>query len=404
MMPGLARTAHAATSDSIKLGFAVHRTGMGSSYGRWFERVGIAAANRINSLGGVNGREIKLIVEDDGTDPARGAEIMERFATRHGCDAVFGTLFSPVVLAAAPRAAELKMPYFVISEGYHVPSGSLNRYTFQAGITDLRSQIKGVAPFIAENLGKKITLFIPDFVFGHEHREFLTQAITQEGGEVLEVIAIPPTETSFSRYFPRIPPKTEVIYHVMVGPSILTFVRELGEFFGGRGPKLFGFIDSLETVKTSSPGLEYLEGSHFWEAMPRYVQPDTDDYEKAYRRAVGIDDSGAAVDNPKDISAASHMFGVWETLNVIKLGLAKSGYRTRADTNSFIEAVESLTRFPLSDDFPQGAKIFNGKTHQVFGPQTVSVVKRSGMLSRVYRVSAEKTLYENSVDYTKQKL
>ena len=31
------------------------------------------------------------------------------------------------------------MPYFVVSEGYHVASGKLNRYCFQPGITDVHS-------------------------------------------------------------------------------------------------------------------------------------------------------------------------------------------------------------------------------------------------------------------------
>ena len=98
------------------------------------------------------------------------------------------------------------------------------------------------------------------------------------------------------------------------------------------------------------------------------------------------------------------MFGVWETLSVIKMGMEMSGYQTRADTGSFIEAVESLTKFPLSDDFPQGEKIFNGKTHQVFGHQNISLVEPDGKLKRVHRTSIEDTLYENDVDYTTQSL
>jgi ABC-type branched-subunit amino acid transport system substrate-binding protein len=34
------------------------------------------------------------IAEDDGTDPKRGAEVVEKFATQHGCDVGFGTLSS----------------------------------------------------------------------------------------------------------------------------------------------------------------------------------------------------------------------------------------------------------------------------------------------------------------------
>ncbi|EDQ35090.1 ABC-type branched-chain amino acid transport system, periplasmic component [Hoeflea phototrophica DFL-43] len=401
LMPGIARMAHAQSSGPIKLGFQVHRTGIGSAYGRWYERVATAAISRINDMGGINGREVEMIAEDDGTDPRRGAEVLERFASLHNCDAVFGPLFSHVVIGSAPRAGELKMPYFVVSEGHHVASGALNRYTLQPGITDVKSQVISMAPFVSENLGKKVTMIYPDFAFGHDHRDFFTAAIAAQGGEVIQQIAVPPTETSFTRYFPSIPRDTDVVYHVMVGPAVLTFVREMGEFFGGRGPQLFGFIDSLEAVDITSPGLEFLEGSYFWEGMCRYAQPDQTSHEAAYRAAVGVDANGASLDDARDVSTYAHMFGVWETLAVIKAGMEASGYQGSNDRSGLIEAVEAMTDMPLSDDHPQGDKVFNGKTHQVFGKQNISRVE-SGKLVRVHQTSIEDTLYADEVDYTTQ--
>ena len=76
---------------------------------------------------------MEVIVEDDGTDPQRGAEVVGKFATQHKVDVVYGTLFSHVVIGSAPTAGELKMPYFVVSEGHHVASTKLNRYVFQPG-------------------------------------------------------------------------------------------------------------------------------------------------------------------------------------------------------------------------------------------------------------------------------
>lgn len=402
MMPQVARFAHAGShAGPIKLGFQVHRTGIGSAYGRWYERVANAAVARMNAAGGINGRMVEVIAEDDGTDPRRGAEVLDRFATLHGCDAVFGPLFSHVVIGSAPRAGELKMPYFVVSEGHHVASGMLNRYTLQPGITDVKGQIASMAPFIASNVGKKVTMIYPDFAFGHDHRNFFTSAIEAQGGQVLAHIAVPPTETAFTRYFPQIPRETEVVYHVMVGPGVLTFVREMGEFFGGQGPALFGFIDSLEAVDVSSPGLEFLDQSYFWEGMNRYAQADQTSHEAAYRAAVGVDDNGASVDDPRDVSTYAHMFGIWETLAVMKAGMEASGYAGPADRPAMIEAVEAMTDMPESDDHPQGAKLFNGKTHQVFGHQNIAQVQ-NGKLVRVHRTSIEDTLYEDEVDYTTQ--
>src|SRR5690606_28734535 len=401
--PGFVRYSQAQSSAPIKIGFQAHRTGIGAAYGRWYERTTAAAVQAINEAGGINGRPIETIIEDDGTDAARGAEGIEKFANQHKVGLVYGTLFSHVVVGSSPAAGELKIPYYVVSEGYHVASGKMNRWVVQPGITDVRQQCRSVAPWITQNVGKKITMIYPDYAFGHDHRDFFAPAALEQGGEVIAQVAIPPTETSFTRYFPRIPSDTEVIYHVMVGPAVLTFVKELGEFYGGGGPKLFGFIDSLEAVDINSPGLEFLDGTYFWEGSPRYLQPDASDAQKAYRAAVGIDENGASVNDPKDVSTAAHMFGCWETLYVIKQAMEASGYQGPRDRAKLVEATEALTDFAEGPEHPQGAKRFNGKTHQVYGSQYISQVT-GGKLNVVHKTTIEDGLYDTDGDYTKMAL
>ncbi len=401
VLPGSLGFAQAQSSAPIKIGFQKHATGIGAAYGRWYDVATNAAAARINEMGGINGRPVEIITEDDATDPGRGAEVLEKFANQHEVDVAFGTLFSHVVIGSAPRAGELKLPYFVVSEGHHVASGMLNRYTLQPGITDVKSQVISMAPFVADNLGKKVTMIYPDFAFGHDHRDFFSQAIEAQGGEVVAKIAIPPTETTFTRYFPSIPRETEVIYHVMVGPAVLTFVKEMGEFFGPSRPEIFGFIDSLEAVDIQSPGLEFLEGTYFWEGMPRYKQANESEAASAYRAAVGVNDSGAAIDDPANVATYAHMFGCWETMHIIKAGMEAADYQGPADRSKLIEAVEAMTDMPESIEHPQGEKVFNGKTHQAFGKQYISKVG-DGRLDVVHTASIEDGLYEDEVDYTTQ--
>jgi branched-chain amino acid transport system substrate-binding protein len=398
---GMPRFVQAQTSAPVRLGFQVHRTGIGAAYGRWYERTTQAAVKVLNEAGGIGGRPVEVLFEDDGTDPKRGAEVVEKFAAEN-VDVVFGTLFSHVVMGSAPRAGELRMPYLVCSEGHHVASGALNRWTLQPGITDVKSQVQSMAPWVAANLGKKVTMVFPDYAFGYDHRDFFSKAMEAQGGEIVELLAIPPTETSFTRYFPRIPADTEVLYHVMVGPAVLTFVKELGEFYGtGSRPQIFGFIDSLEAVDIASPGLEFLEGTHFWEGHPRYKQADASEHETFYRASVGVDDNGASVEDGKDVSTYAHMFSCWETLFVIRDGMEAAGYEGPENRQAFVEAVEAMTEMPLSQEHPQGAKVFNGKTHQVFGHQSISAVE-GGKLRVVHTTSIEDGMYPDEVDYTSQ--
>jgi branched-chain amino acid transport system substrate-binding protein len=395
-----ARFAQAQSSAPIKLGFQLHRTGIGAAYGRGYERTASAALKAVNDAGGIGGRPVEILFEDDGTDPARGATAVEKLVSQDGCDLVFGALFSHVVVGTAPRAGELKVPYLVCSEGHHVASGITNRWTLQPGITDVKSQVSSMAPWVAANLGKKVTLIYPDYAFGYDHRDNFIPAIEAQGGSVVAQIGIPPTETSFTRYLPQIPAETEVIYHVMVGPAVLTFVKELGEFYGsGDRPEIFGFIDSLEAVNVASPGLEFLEGTHFWEGHCRYLQDDASDGEKAYRAAVGVDDSGASLADAKEVSTYAHMFSTWETLHIIKAGMEAAGYQGPADRQKLVEAIEAMTGWDEGPEHPQGAKTFNGKTHQAFGHQNISKVE-GGRLVRVHRTAIEDGIYPDEVDYT----
>lgn len=97
------------------------------------------------------------------------------------------------------------------------------------------------------------------------------------------------------------------------------------------------------------------------------------------------------------------MFGCWETLYVIKKGMEAAGYRGPQDRAALIEAVEAMTDMPESFEHPQGPKVFNGKTHQVFGVQYISRVE-GGRLNVKHTTSIEEGFYPDEVDYTKQPL
>jgi branched-chain amino acid transport system substrate-binding protein len=64
-----------------------------------------------------------------------------------------------------------------------------------------------------------------------------------------------------------------------------------------------------------------------------------------------------------------------------------------------VEAIEAMTEMPASNEHPQGDKVFNGKTHQVFGHQYISKVA-DGRLDVVHTTSIEDGLYPDEVDYT----
>ena len=60
-LPGFTPYVQAQSAAPIRIGFQVHRTGIGAAYGRWYDRTTTAAAKVINDAGGINGRPVEII-------------------------------------------------------------------------------------------------------------------------------------------------------------------------------------------------------------------------------------------------------------------------------------------------------------------------------------------------------
>ena len=91
-----------AQAAPIKIGFQLHRTGIGASYGRWYERTAQAALKLINDGGGIGGRPVEILFEDDATDPKRGSEVVDKLTQSDGCDVVMAP-FSRTLSSGLPH-------------------------------------------------------------------------------------------------------------------------------------------------------------------------------------------------------------------------------------------------------------------------------------------------------------
>ena len=97
----------------------------------------------------------------------------------------------------------------------------------------------------------------------------------------------------------------------------------------------------------------------------------------------------------------SHNMKESSTSFIVMSGFCKCASGLRARAQKFVEAVEAMTGFEEGQDHPQGAKTFNGKTHQVFGHQFISKVE-GGKLMRVHKTAIEDGQYPDAVDYSTQ--
>lgn len=110
--------------------------------------------NEINALGGVNGRKIKLIVEDSGYDPKKGILATQKLAQNDKIFAMIGTIGTPVAMASMPLLFEKNIPHLfplTAARQMYDPLHKL-KFSFAAPYYD---QIRNGVKWMAKERGAK---------------------------------------------------------------------------------------------------------------------------------------------------------------------------------------------------------------------------------------------------------
>lgn len=97
-----------AQAEPIKLGTLTPLTGSGGPYGPVMAKAVQAVAEQVNSAGGVLGRRLQIISEDDQTNPEAGVRAARKLIDVDRVSAILGTWASAVTTAVAPLCWESK--------------------------------------------------------------------------------------------------------------------------------------------------------------------------------------------------------------------------------------------------------------------------------------------------------
>ncbi len=89
-------------ASTIKIGLSAPITGNYAEFGENFQYAVQMAAEKINAMGGIRGKNIEVIVMDSKSDPKEAAIIAQRFAQDPEILAVIGDFTSTASLAGAP--------------------------------------------------------------------------------------------------------------------------------------------------------------------------------------------------------------------------------------------------------------------------------------------------------------
>ena len=132
-LTGAAATAHAeegVTADRIRLGMFGPLTGPVSIYGYPINDGAIAVYDKVNADGGIYGRRIEIIDEDDGCDPAKARAAVKKLISRDHVFAIHGGNCSGATFAVRDTMIDEQVPFMVMAATLDKISMPLNHYIF----------------------------------------------------------------------------------------------------------------------------------------------------------------------------------------------------------------------------------------------------------------------------------
>ena len=178
----LASTTAFAADGPIKIGVPVGLSGANSVIAPAIVQASELAVEEINGAGGILGRQVELIVADDGSGAAGAQKAFDSLVFQKEVNAIIATETSAARNAGLPIVAKGDVPY-IYASFYEGRSCSPNLYV-NGWVPE--QQVPPVVDYFVKSQGaKKFFLIGSDYAFGRGMLEFSRAYITKGGAEVV---------------------------------------------------------------------------------------------------------------------------------------------------------------------------------------------------------------------------
>lgn len=174
-----------ADSNEILIGEFGALTGPIATFGQNTHKGVMMAVDEINAAGGVLGKQIRLLVEDDQGKPEEALTAVTKLISKDRVVALIGEFASSNSLAAAPFAQQSRIP--MLSHGSTNPKVTqVGDYIFRACFID-PFQGEVMAKFTSETLKLKRVAILRDIKSDYSVglADYFTRSFTAAGGEIV---------------------------------------------------------------------------------------------------------------------------------------------------------------------------------------------------------------------------
>lgn len=189
--------------SSIRIGASASRTGTYAALGQNQLRGYELCVQHTNERGGVLGRKLELIVEDDRSQPATAVRVYERLITQDNVDLVLGPYGSPMTGPVTALTEKHRMPMVAPTVGTTSMFKEGRRFIFQM-YSPAEVYLEGFVELATRHGLKTIALIGEDSIFPQAAVKGASELARKRGLQVAFTEAYPRKTTDFVAILTRV--------------------------------------------------------------------------------------------------------------------------------------------------------------------------------------------------------
>jgi branched-chain amino acid transport system substrate-binding protein len=189
------------------------------------------ARDEINKAGGILGRPVELVIEDDTDDVGVGVQKAQKLLEREKVDVMYGAINSGIVLAMMQVTAQHRTLHLVPGAHGDPITGSSCKWNVFRICNTTRMEANAIADTLMKKFGKRWYFITPDYAFGHASQKAFAGRLTAAGGTVAGADLVPHGTSDFSAYLIKAAAaKPDVLMVLEDGQDMVNFMKQIVQF------------------------------------------------------------------------------------------------------------------------------------------------------------------------------
>jgi branched-chain amino acid transport system substrate-binding protein len=234
----------------IKIGMHDPFTGTYAAEGESEKRGALMALSEINAKGGIVGRKVELVTEDEGANAGLAAQKAHKLIEQDKVDFLMGAVSSATALSVNQVAHE-KGKLYMVTGGHTDPvTGTQCHWTTFRICTTTYMLAAGLADTLYKKFGGKWYFITPDYAYGHTLQAAYAKLLEGFGGKVLGNSLSPLGTTDFSSYLIKAQQsKPDVLVLLVDGQDLVNCMKQAAQFGLMKKFAIGGGLSELEVLR-----------------------------------------------------------------------------------------------------------------------------------------------------------